>query len=71
MVLPLHQLTIYFIPVGINLYRQRSSATESIERRLMFMEEQIEVAWIIEPCLNHTFYWIFSIVKVFKRWSEK
>jgi hypothetical protein len=40
----------HFIPAGITLNRQSSSATESIERRLMFSEEQIDMAWVIETC---------------------
>jgi hypothetical protein len=33
-----------YIPAGISLKRQRSSANDSIARRLIFMEEQIDAA---------------------------
>ena len=33
-----------FVPAGINLKRQNSSATELIEIRLIFMDEQIKAA---------------------------
>jgi hypothetical protein len=39
------------IPAGINFNRQKSLETESIERRLMFLEEQVDIAWETELCI--------------------